>query len=76
MRGILSALPYAIKKDIEDEIFRSYMARCARVLTENTAKFSGGDFLSAEYDDLICVKEQKTIEKGEAKKKICNKLSS
>lgn len=75
-KAILAALPYAIKKDVESDMYRSYMARCARVITENTAKMSGGGFITVEYDDLINVKQQRHIEKGAAKKKICDKLSS
>jgi hypothetical protein len=59
-RGVISVLPYKIKKDHEDELYRGYMARCARILTENTARLSGGGYLKVEYEDIINPKPQDT----------------
>lgn len=49
----MSTIYYQIKKDIELESYRNYMAGCARILTENTAKFAGGNYMTMEYDDVI-----------------------
>lgn len=39
--------------DRDEEIYKSYMARCARIITENTARMSGGGYLNVEFDDII-----------------------
>lgn len=58
LRAIIAMLPYKIKADTEDELFRIYMARCARMITENTAKLSGGGYLKVDYEDIIDPKPQ------------------
>lgn len=52
-RAIISTLPYKIKQDSETELYRLYMARCARITTENTAKFVKGGYIKADFDDII-----------------------
>lgn len=39
-------------------MFRDYIARCARLLTENTAKICSGSYIRKEYTDLIELKPQ------------------
>ena len=51
-RGVISILPYKIKQEIDDDLYRDYIARCARILTENTARLSGGNYIRAEYGDM------------------------
>ena len=50
------------------------MARCARILTENTAAMVQGQYIKAEYEDLINPKPQVNYEKGEIANKIKAKL--
>ena len=50
------------------------MARCVRVITENTAGMVQGAYISAEYEDIINPKPQITHEKGEIANKIKSKL--
>lgn len=78
IRGILAALPYAIKKDIEEEAYRLYMTTCIRLLTENTAKAVPGEatYITADYESIVHPKAEKVQKEGEAKKSICDKLSS
>lgn len=52
-RAILSSLPYKIKADLENEIWRNYTARCMRLITENTAGMVNGKVMSVEYEDII-----------------------
>ena len=52
-RGVINTLPEKIKADTEDEFYRNYIARCARLLTENTGKMALGGYITTEYDDII-----------------------
>lgn len=60
VKAILSSLPYKIKADTENEIWRKYMARNVRMIGENTANMVQGKFMSAEYDDIINPKPVET----------------
>ena len=60
MRGLISALPIAIKKQREKSVLNVYMADCVRLIAENTAKFSGGGYISVRYNDVINPKPVKT----------------
>ena len=54
VRGILNTLPYLMKFDAEEDIYKSYIARCVRVVTENTARMArGGSYITKEYDDIV-----------------------
>lgn len=59
---------------MEQEIWREYMAKCARLCTENTAGLTKVSYISVEYDDIIHKKPQIRQEKGEATNKIRAKL--
>lgn len=53
IKAILSVLSEKIKEDAEADIFRNYMASCARIITENTAAVCNGSFITAQYQDII-----------------------
>ena len=55
-KAILTALPYKIRQDSEDDFWRKYLAECARILTENTAKLSKGGYINAKYGDVVSPK--------------------
>ena len=46
-------MPYKIKADIENELWRNYMARNVRMICENAAGLVQGKFMSVEYEDII-----------------------
>ena len=73
-KAILATLPCKIKADTEQEIWRDYMAKCARLCTENTAGLSQGQYLTVEYEDIIHKKPQIKQKQGEATEKIRAKL--
>lgn len=73
-KAILATLHYKIKEDIEQEVWREYMARCARICTENTACLGNGRYISVEYDDIINKKTQTNQKQGVATEKIRAKL--
>ena len=50
------------------------MARCARILTENTAMMVRGEYINAEYEDIIHPKPKVEYKKGEIASKIKAKL--
>lgn len=41
-----------------DLIYRIYVTNCLRIMTENTAKQAGGNYMTAEYTDLIHPKKK------------------
>ena len=41
-----------------DLIYRIYVTNCLRIMTENTAKQAGGNYMTAEYMDLIHPKKK------------------
>ena len=46
-------MPYKIKADLENEVWRKYTARCLRLMTENTAGMVQGKMITVEYEDII-----------------------
>lgn len=53
-RATISALPFAIRRNIEDEIFKVYVTDALKVIGENTAAFSSeGKCMSGRYADII-----------------------
>ena len=73
-KAIIATLPYKIKEDAEQAIWRDYMAKCARLCTENLAMLSHGPYMVVEYGDIIHKKPQIQQKPGEATKKIKAKL--
>ena len=53
VKTILLTINERIKVNIENEVFKSYIAECLRTLTENTAKISGGSYINAKFSDII-----------------------
>ena len=52
-RAVNATIGYKIKQDFEMELHREYMAKCARICTENTAKLSCGSYIGLEYSEII-----------------------
>lgn len=57
-KAIMATIAYKIKEDAEEDLYKRYVARCLRIITENTAKLSGGNYMKAEYDDILHPKPQ------------------
>lgn len=73
-KAIISTLPYVLKYDIKKELYNQYTARCLRIITENTAMLSQGNYIAVELDEILNPKlEIKHIE-GETSEKIKAKL--
>jgi hypothetical protein len=67
-------LPYKIKADLENEVWRKYTARCLRLMTENTAGMVNGKFMSVEYEDIINPKPEEKRSADEIINGIKNKI--
>lgn len=43
----------------QEESYRAYITEALRILTENTAKYSGGSYLKKSYSEIFSKKEEK-----------------
>ena len=68
-------MPYKIKADHENEVWRKYTARCVRMITENTAGMVNGKFISVEYEDIINPKPEEKRSADEIIGNIKDKLN-
>jgi hypothetical protein len=73
-KTIIATLPYKIKADIERELYQQYTARCLRILTENTAMLSQGQYITVELDEILNPKPEIKHIEGETSAKIKAKL--
>lgn len=67
-------MPYKIKADLENEVWRKYTARCLRLVTENTAGMVSGKLISVEYEDIINPKPEEKRSVDEIINGIKNKI--
>ena len=61
-KALISVLPTALTAYAENELFKSYIAECSRLQTENIAKYFGGNYIDKKYSDLINPKKEKTAD--------------
>ena len=52
-KAIISTLPYVLKADIEKELYNQYTAKCLRIITENTATLSQGNYIAVELGEIL-----------------------
>ena len=74
VKAIISTLPYVLKSDIEKELYNQYTAKCLRIITENTAMLSQGNYIAVELDEILNPKPAIDHIKGETSEKIKAKL--
>lgn len=82
LKAILSTLQYKIKANEEEDIYRQYMAKLTRFITENSANsvtaLSGGQigayYLNVDYMDLINPKPVDNRSADEIVRNIKNKI--
>ena len=67
-------MPYKIKADHENEVWRKYTARCVRMIGENTAGMVNGKFISVEYEDIINPKPEEKRSSDEIIESIKDKI--
>lgn len=51
-KALLSALPVLLKKQAQEQAYRIYVTDALKTITENTAKYSGGNYMKIRYYDL------------------------
>ncbi len=55
-----------IKQYQRDNAYRDYLSECLRMMSGNTAKFAGGEYMTITFTDYIhpqpIIKEEKTAE--------------
>lgn len=52
-RAIISMLPEMLKQSCEKEAYKTYLAECMRMMTENTAKFAGGRYMNVSFAEML-----------------------
>lgn len=52
-RAIVSMLPEILKQSCEQEAYKTYLSECMRMVTENTAKFAGGRYMSVSFHEML-----------------------
>jgi hypothetical protein len=62
------------EREQKTELFRTYIAECARMVTENTARMGGGGYMKIKYSELVSAKPVKPVEPGEPTANIRRKL--
>lgn len=73
-KAIISTLPYVLKADIEKEMYNQYTAKCLRIITENTAMLSQGNYIAVELDEILNPKPETKYVEGETSERIKSKL--
>ncbi|MBQ5597660.1 MAG: hypothetical protein IIU66_04160 [Clostridia bacterium] len=68
-------MPYKIKADHENEVWRKYTARCLRLITESTAGMVQGKMMTVEYEDIINPKPEEKRSADEIIGNIKDKLN-
>lgn len=72
--AIIKLLPRLIKHKRIAQTYNVYIAECLRMLTENTAKISGGAYLKVKYEDIINPPKEEKRTPEEIIDKISDKL--
>ena len=52
MRALLSVLPVLLNKQDQEQKFRTYVTDALKTITENTAKYAGGNYMKVRYYDI------------------------
>lgn len=52
MRALLCAIPTILKKQFQEQAYRAYVTDALKTITENTAKYAGGNYMKGRYYDL------------------------
>ena len=73
-KAIIATLPCKIKADVEKELYYQYTARCLRIITENTAILSQGNYVAIDLDEILNPKPEIKHIEGETSAKIKAKL--
>lgn len=53
MRAVLAALPSVLLEKINNEMYKVYVTDCLKAITDNTARYAGGNVMQKRYYDII-----------------------
>ena len=53
MRAYVSALPALLKQQAKDDAYKAYITEALRIISENTARYTGGGYIKVKYTDII-----------------------
>ena len=60
VRGYLAALPALLKQRRIHDDWQKYVGECLRTITENTAKYVGGSYMTTKWTDIVDPKPKDT----------------
>lgn len=60
VRALICALPSILKQKADEQVFRIYVSDSLKIIGENTAKMSGGNYLQVRYIEMITPKKVDT----------------
>lgn len=46
-------MPYKIKEQAEETLYKNYITTCLQMLTKSVANFGGGSYMSKSYADIL-----------------------
>lgn len=53
VRAYVSALPALLKQQAKDDAYKAYITEALRIISENTARYTGGGYIKVKYTDII-----------------------
>lgn len=59
-RALVSVLPDVLIKSCGQDAYQIYVADCMRMISENSAKFAGGSYMSVRFGDILHPKPRDT----------------
>ena len=74
-KALLSALPVLLKKQRREKAYRMYVTDALKTITENTAKYAGGNYMKARYLDFEDPKPPETRTSGEIIQNMKDKIA-
>lgn len=58
--GLIRLLPLLLQNEQKKLTYQMYVSECLRIITENTAKLSGGEYIRQKYQDIVNPRHQET----------------
>lgn len=53
IKAIIQFLPYKIKEQAEETLYKNYITTCLQMLTKSAANFGGGSYMVKSYTDIL-----------------------
>lgn len=52
-KALIVALPVKMQELTKEDAYKMYLAKCAKVMTENTAKLVKGSYIQKDFSEII-----------------------